>query len=257
MRALSRGLTTSLEATTSVEHNLTKGELREDDLRTALRPHIPRRYELVSGIIVNSSGEQSRQQDVIVSEGTEIPSFIARGGITVQPIEAVVATLEVKSAATPETVTDGVAKAVSVASLLPEGLRTTHKPDIGSQVIRGISETPFAGIVALRSDRSDTSLVEAFIVAHKDVQPHDRCNALVVVGDFVLCWTDGQSFAALPGASTPRLARIHAGDDALLVFYVLLMLSISRYHRPELDFVAYLDGAGIEPDVDVLDPKWT
>ena len=71
----------------------------------------PVRERLARGIVVNASGAQSKQQDVIIADSAIVPPLIAGGGLTVQPVEAVVGTLEVKSSATAETVRDGVAKA--------------------------------------------------------------------------------------------------------------------------------------------------
>ena len=259
MRALSRDLSTSLERTAGVGHNLTKGELREVDLRTAFRPHIPSRFELTSGVIVNSSGGQSKQQDVVVTEAVETPSFIASGGLTVQPIEAVVATIEVKSVATPTTVADSVEKGLSVAALLPDEFRATYRPRIGAQLVRGTMETPFAGTVALTSDASRESLVDAWATAQRDVQLHNRCNALVVIGDFFACWADqNASFAAITGhPDATKVARNDAGEDAMLSFYILLMMALTQYNVPMLDLVKYLDEAGLgHPNVELIEPKW-
>jgi hypothetical protein len=79
MRALGAGLTAAVQRTAQIEHALTKGEARETALREQLRPHIPKRYGVSSGIVVNLAGEQSRQQDVIVSDAVENPPFIAEG----------------------------------------------------------------------------------------------------------------------------------------------------------------------------------
>lgn len=259
MRALSRDLSTSLERTAAVGHSLTKGELREVDLRTALRPHIPSRFELTSGVIVNSSGRQSKQQDVIITETTETPSFIARGGLTVQPIEAVVGTIEVKSVATPASVTDSVEKGLSVAALLPDRLRPTYRPRVGAQSIRGTMETPFAGTVALTSNASRESLIDAWTIAQRDVGLHNRCNALVVIGEFCACWADqNANFAAITGnPDATKVARNDAGEDAMLSFYILLMMALTRYNVPMLDLVKYLDAAGLgHPDVELIEPKF-
>lgn len=260
MHALSSELVASVKRTEQLEHNLTKGELREDALRNGLRPHIPRRYELTSGIVVNTDGAQSKQQDLIVSDGVENPSFIASGGLAgssagVQPVEAVVATLELKSVATGPLVEDGVGKALSVAALLPDGPRSAMKPGIGAQLVKTTQFKPFAGFVALSSSASRDTLLSAWTSTHEQRRPWDRLQAIAVVGDFFACWAneDGH-WAQLSYPGADRIAVVSAGDDSLLLLYILMMLGIRDYPAPTLDLSKYAEAAGIEPAVELLDP---
>jgi hypothetical protein len=255
MRALGKGLATVVERTAAIEHRLTKGEMREEALRREFRPHFPRRYGLSSGVVVNLAGKQSKQQDVIVSDVVEISPFIAEGGMTVQPIEAVVATLEVKSAATPETVADGVGKALSVAGLLSDAPRSTYKPGIGTQVVRGTSLKPFAGIVALRSGGSRHSLVEAWAAAYSPERPWDRSNCLVVVDDFFACWThaDGQP-SPLPDPQCSEIVIVEAREDSMLWFYVAMMYFVQLYPAPVMDLNQYFVAANVDHPSERHDP---
>ena len=206
MRALSGSLAASLDKTGVVGHALTKGELREEDLRAALRPHLPGRFELTSGIVVNASGAQSKQQDVIIADSATVPPFIASGGLTVQPVEAVVATLEVKSSATAETVRDGVAKALSVAALLPDTKRKATEVTGGAVKFVSTAAKPFAGILALEARAARDALLQAFANAHPREALPNRCNAIVVPGEFCACWATAEGhLAPLAGADAPKL----------------------------------------------------
>lgn len=61
--------------TSSVEHNLLKGTMREDSLKEALRDIIPIKYEFGSGILVDAKGTQSKQQDFILYDAFSSPAF--------------------------------------------------------------------------------------------------------------------------------------------------------------------------------------
>jgi Domain of unknown function (DUF6602) len=221
MRALGAGLTAAVERTAQIERASTKGEAREAAVREQLRPHIPERYGVSSGIIVNLAGQQSRQQDVIVSDAVENPPFIAQGGIEVHPIEAVVATLEIKSIATPAEMVDGVEKALSVASLMSDDPRSTYKRGRGTQLLQSTSLKPFAGLVALESSSTRESLLEAWAGAHVRDRPWDRSTGLVVIGDFFACWAnpDGQ-MTPLADPICSTIAYVEAGEDSMLMFCI-------------------------------------
>lgn len=239
-----------------IDHRGTKGEAREAAVQAAFRPHIPTRYGLSTGLVVNLAGEQSKQQDVIVSDGIENSPFIAEGGITMQPIEAVVATLEVKSVATPEEVRDGVEKAMSVAALLSDEPRSTYRPGIGAQLIHGTCLKPFAGLVALRSSSTRDSLLEAWATAHVPERPWDRSNGLVVVGEFFASWAnDDGHWVPLGDPTASKIVYAEAGDDAILMFYVLLMLGIQVYPRPALDLNRYFQAAELDYPMGTFDPE--
>lgn len=250
MRALSAQLSASLERSGIVSHTLTKGEMREEDFREALRPYVPRRFEITSGVVVNARGAQSKQQDVILADSSQVPPLIATGGLTVQPIEAIVATLEVKSAATPASVRDGVAKALSVAELMADGPRGFAQQSGAGIGFGQTTAKPFSGIVALTSNGSRPALIEAFATAHPRNQPSNKCSALVVPEEFCLLWasSDGR-LAPLAGADVARLAVIDAGHDSLLLFYVALIEAIRQYHAPSLSLLDYFQAAGVDLSV--------
>ena len=235
MRALGAGLTAAVERTAQIEHALTKGEARQAAVREQFRPQIPKRYGVNSGIVVNLAGAQSRQQDVIVSDAVENPPLIAEGGIEVHPIEAVVATLEIKSVATPEEVVDGVEKALSVAGLMSDEPCSTYKRGRGTQLMQSTSLKPFAGLVALRSSSTRDSLLQAWAGAHIRDRPWDRSTALVVLGDFFACWAyaDGM-MVPLADPTCSKIAYVEAGEDAMLMFYVLMMLGRERRLKREI-----------------------
>lgn len=117
MGELSSALANAVGATSLIQHRLLKGEFRERRVIAGLRPFIPRRYEMSSGVIVNAGGHFSRQQDIILSDSLLAPPFLAAGELGVHPIEAVAAVIEVKSVATAQAMREAVENIASVKRL--------------------------------------------------------------------------------------------------------------------------------------------
>ena len=86
MGELSLALGHAVGASSLIQHRLLKGEFRERRVITGLRPFIPRRYEINSGVVVNSNGALSQRQDIIISDSTIAPPFLAAGELGVYPI---------------------------------------------------------------------------------------------------------------------------------------------------------------------------
>src|SRR4051812_48937859 len=114
MHALSTSLRGSLVRSESIGHALTKGEVREEDVADALRPHLPVRFTMSSGVVVNTRGEESSQQDILVTDSSISPPFLTAGRLGLHPAETVAAALEVKSTLTSETLTQSVRGGASV-----------------------------------------------------------------------------------------------------------------------------------------------
>jgi hypothetical protein len=76
-----------------------KGTFREDGVAKFLREQLPGRYGVVKGELIDSSGRRSGQVDIIVFDQTRAAPFV-RGSKHAQwilPVEAALATIEVKS----------------------------------------------------------------------------------------------------------------------------------------------------------------
>jgi hypothetical protein len=80
-----------------VPHSGELGIAREEILRRFLRDNLPRRYEVSSGFVFDSSGEISQQLDIIIADALVAPRFEVSGGIRFYPCESVVAVGQVKT----------------------------------------------------------------------------------------------------------------------------------------------------------------
>lgn len=245
MSELSSALRNSVGASSSIRHQLLKGEFRERRVIAGLRPFIPRRYEMSSGVVINSAGEHSGQQDVILSDSMVSPPFLAAGELGVHPIEAVSGVVEVKSRATPEEMRSAVRNVASVKRLMSDDLRPiagTSQGTVGAAWARG---KPFGGIILLDRSGSDEALLQAFTEEADKLGPSDRPNSVVLINDFVIFWAmplPGSSLPVMQFHLTPEMQPLHRplGKDSLLIFYLALMRTIGTYQPPGLDLASYI-----------------
>jgi hypothetical protein len=78
-------------------HSGEKGGFREYFVNQMIRPFLPKHFGISSGIIMDYSGRQSRQSDVIIYDTRLMPPILEAEGRGVFPIECVLYVIEVKS----------------------------------------------------------------------------------------------------------------------------------------------------------------
>ena len=95
--AIIEGLVKKIEASSPLNHKLTKGELRELFASNILTHFLTQQYGIGTGIIINQDKVQSNQTDIIIYDNRILPPFIKEQHIGVYPAESVVGVIEVKS----------------------------------------------------------------------------------------------------------------------------------------------------------------
>ena len=73
------------------------GACREEILRNYKRQFLPEKFKVGRWFIIDSDGNQSRQQDFIIYDAFNSPKAQNMDTIQVLPIESVFCTIEVKS----------------------------------------------------------------------------------------------------------------------------------------------------------------
>jgi hypothetical protein len=81
----------------AIQHNPTKGTLRENLLINFFRKIIPQKLSINSGIICDAKGNSSTQIDFIVFDNTYLPNIVLSNSIVMTPVESVYLIAEIKS----------------------------------------------------------------------------------------------------------------------------------------------------------------
>ncbi|MBS3796856.1 DUF6602 domain-containing protein [Pseudoalteromonas sp. BDTF-M6] len=84
------------EVNKGIVHQGVKGGINENELSTLIKEVVPKKYQISSGIIENSDGEQSNETDILIYDDEILPLYM-RNDLTFVPVEAVKYNFEVKS----------------------------------------------------------------------------------------------------------------------------------------------------------------
>jgi hypothetical protein len=95
--AIISGLSQKIDSLSKMNHNLTKGELRELFVNDLLSQFLASQYGIGSGIIINQAGLQSKQTDIVIYDKRLLPPFIFHHSLGVYPVESVLAVIEIKT----------------------------------------------------------------------------------------------------------------------------------------------------------------
>lgn len=109
--AIIEGLERKIHASASLNHRLTKGELRELFVSTVLTSFLTNQFDVGTGIIINQKEVQSTQTDIILYDNRILPPSIKQQHIGVYPAESVLGTIEVKSNLTKQAILEAEASA--------------------------------------------------------------------------------------------------------------------------------------------------
>jgi hypothetical protein len=124
-----KALNAQYEMTNVLGHNATIGTVRERLVQDFLTAHLPEMTSVVSGIIIDSSGQRSRQQDIVLMLKS-MPRLPFASGHDLIFQEGTVATIEIKTEITPS-ILDAIALNIeSVKALVPSTLEGVQLGDL-------------------------------------------------------------------------------------------------------------------------------
>ena len=119
---ISQQLLEDFKMSSQISHSVVKGEFREGYLRDFLESgKIPPKYGIGSGLIINSSNEESNQSDLIIYDRDKCPTWMLYKRVQVFPIEGIYGVIEVKSRLSKEELLKGLAQIEKLRQMVPKG----------------------------------------------------------------------------------------------------------------------------------------
>jgi|CXWL01.1.fsa_nt_gi hypothetical protein len=115
---LQRELRASLESAATHRHPVAAGDSSELNWLEMLREHLPTRYSVDRAFVLDSTGAQSRQLDVVIYDRQYSFRIFNRAGQLYLPAESVYAVFEVKTSLSSRWLRDAGEKVASVRGLL-------------------------------------------------------------------------------------------------------------------------------------------
>ena len=117
----------------SVPHAATKGAEAEKLFRDFLRAHLPKRFDVGAGFIIDPAEKISRQTDVIVFDALNCPPYRASEEAGIFPNDNVAAAIEVKSRLDKKELEDAFEKIAALKTLALTNVPQASKGPISTQ----------------------------------------------------------------------------------------------------------------------------
>lgn len=137
----------------TVPHNALKGSEAEEIVRRFLREHLPKRFGVASGFVIDPEDTVSRQTDVVIYDAVNCPVYRASENAGIFPSDNVAAVVEVKSRLTRDRLRDAFQNIAEAKSLKKRGARETRGP---------IRAQTYGCIFAFDSDLSLETISEVY-----------------------------------------------------------------------------------------------
>lgn len=209
-------------------HNLSAGENREDQVARFLTKHLPRRFQVGTGLVFSSDGVFSNQADLVVVDGLNNAPLHAFDRSQLWPVESVYAIVEVKTRLSPEDLRDSVAKCRRFKTL---------RRDFSDAYPPRIAESLFViwGFESPAAETLKSNLLDVLEGVPREEQPDFLIvpdNLLAIAGSYLELTRLGQPGSPLRrdleakhgtnlGMLLPEDAEINEmGENALLGWYV-------------------------------------
>jgi hypothetical protein len=235
-------------------HSSTTGRLRELIIQDFLRPHLPRAFDILAGVVVDSAGARSTQQDCLIVDARFPLIDVGSKSEALVIAESAVATMEVKSHLDKGELLDSLAKAVRIKSLKRKGSQEYRK---GRALIISPDPLPIlAYIIAYDGTDLNTLIghIQDFAYGKIDGQVHDRSqivDGICVLNQGVflnspLMPTVSGNEVTLPALSNPTMTMFPYKRDALFAFYRRLHSDLTYLRMQNYDLDAYYAASELE-----------
>jgi hypothetical protein len=248
-RRIASSLAAQAEVAGGSGHASTTGNIREVIVRKFLKPHLPRSFDIRSGVIVDGKQNQSRQQDCVIVD-TRLPLVdIGSDTDAVLIAESVVATIEIKSYLGTAEIEDTLKSIAITRSLLRSGEQEYHK---GGALIKVPKALPILTYVFAYDGLELATVAEKvgdFAHTHKDggVTPEAVCilKKGVLLRSPLMPVVSGNT-VRLPPLNELKLEAKPLAKDALFAFYRRFIDDVMPLRMINFDIDAYYADTGLE-----------
>jgi hypothetical protein len=248
-RRLSKVIAAMAEVAGGTGHASTTGRIREKVVNSFLKPDLPKTFAIRSGIIIDSTGQSSKQQDCVIVD-TRLPLIdVGDEHDAILIAESVVATIEVKSFLSAAELDNALQSIASTKSLKRNGHQVYEKGGVQIQVQEphpilcyifgydGAELNTLAGVITeFAEKRNNGGLVpEAVCLLQKGVLERSQLMP-IVKGSNVM----------LPAIAKTTLTMKPLAKDSLFRFYGRLIDDIMPLRIINYDIDAYYAEGDLE-----------
>ncbi|MDA1874287.1 hypothetical protein PDL05_11090 [Bacillus cereus group sp. BY112LC] len=214
IESVAKKLMADFEASKVFKHNGLKGDVREQEVSNFLEKHLPEKFKIGSGIVVNSDGDQSRQQDIIIYDAFNAPLLHNEENTKIIPVESVYGTIEVKSTLSKRELITCIEniKSIKALSKLPHPI-------------------PHGFVFAFQADSTIENVCENVVELNKEVDLKYRINTVCILdqGTILHFHKHGlNNIHVIPNEDCYLGSLKRTPEKNLTFFYLLLVHEFSR-----------------------------
>ncbi|WP_026552533.1 DUF6602 domain-containing protein [Arthrobacter sp. H20] len=247
MDDVAKQMVLDFETSSKIQHNASKGSVREGDLvRDFLAKYVSRSATVMgSGELVSTDGQISNQCDVMLVDN-DTPPFYKSEHYAMVPIECCYATVEVKSNLT----TDELKKAWAAAKkakAMPRAAFTQRHPISGvTQTVHGQTwehASPLRAIVyGYRGAKLESLAREMSLLAAQDPDPASGLDSVFVADQGFVTWQQLTNGAFFERQAESVVAAVPAqrGNTLLLMMTVLNEIVAAAQMNDRVDLKRYV-----------------
>ncbi|EMD9439221.1 hypothetical protein VXE32_003226 [Burkholderia cepacia] len=248
-RRIANALSAAAEVAAGTGHAVTTGRLREMLVQQFLRPHLPRNIEVRSGVIVDSTGAKSKQQDCVLVD-TRLPLIDVGSSTDALLIaESVVATIEVKSFLSADELRSTMESVSQTIRLARTGMQVYRKGGVEMRLPKPnpILTYIFAYDGASLETLSETMSQAAYQKNDGGIVPDAICllKKGVLLRSQLRPVVNGSN-VTLPSLKETTLTTTPLEKDALLAFYRRLIDDVMPLRMENIDLDGYYSHTDLE-----------
>jgi len=246
--AIARHMKIEFEKSSLIDHSLLKGQHREQIVvEQYLKKYLPRKYGISSGIVIDSYGNQSKQQDIIIYDKFNTMHLSGENRDDDEqlyiPIENVFAVIEVNSNLTNEEVADVVEKFESVNRLV-------QKPVPINPIISFNSAFPAPSGFCFAYTASGQLVNRAIKLRERRLERgyEKHLSGIIILDQGVIQYSDNENIMSIninpiaPNVSETLYKGIAEGEN-LLHFTMMLNQVLNSTVLEQPDLLEYLKNA--------------
>lgn len=240
LRSLSKELDSKFERSVNINHNASKGSVREAFLENIIKPLLPKVYGLIGGECFSKDGNVSKQLDIIIYDTLYSYILPMDKGFAQFPCESVYGNIEVKSKLDKKEFKSSIENIKSLKMLKrakTDGLQITpyFKLNLGSNLEYSGSQSynDYIGVIFAYNSIAIKELANYF----KEIPKED----LQYAPDFIICYRKKTIFFRAKNTSTAPMIDVmlpdfeyflpfELGDDTIPVF-IFSLLSLLRLKK--------------------------
>lgn len=236
LKAAGEKMLSDHEAAKSINHNGQKGALREGALREVLIKYLPKKYGVTTGVIVDSKGTQSNQQDIILYDIATCPVLVNEEELRMIPVESVYATIEVKSSLDSTILSEAYENIKSVKNLY-------RIPSNGDQLI----SIPLGFVFSYSANTKIETLCQRFIEINKSTSRERKVNAVCILDQGIIAYfgKDGFNKMSVRPLENYFECSMHGTEgENFITFYLALLGGLKHQSVTFPNILDYAINAG-------------